>query len=69
MTITTRHDPSQISPRTLTERLRLAIRWSKNYHETRDDPDGKLAAELIRHLSHLGLKLVWRDGQELTPEQ
>jgi hypothetical protein len=56
-------DPSKIPPRTLNERLRLAIHWS------RDTPDDELAAEFVHHLSGLGLKLVWLDGRELTPEQ
>ena len=60
---------SSIPPRTLNERLRLAIRWSRDYHDKVDDPDGELAAKFVRHLGHLGLKLVWRDGPDLTPEQ
>jgi hypothetical protein len=62
-------DPTKIPPRTLNERLRLAIRWSRGYHAKQDDPDGELAGNFIRQLGHVGLKLVWTDGRELTPEQ
>ena len=58
-----------IPPRTLNERLRLAIRWCRDYHAADDDLNGELAAELVRHLAHLGLKLVWQDGSDLRPEQ
>jgi hypothetical protein len=51
------------------ERLRLAIRWSRDYHRKEDDPDDELASELVRHLGYLNLKLVWSDGSELTPKQ
>ena len=62
-------DPTKIPPRTLNERLRLAIRWSRYYHTVDQDPDGELSREFIRHLGHLGLKLVWKDGSDLTPAQ
>lgn len=57
---------ADIPPRTLNERLRLAIRWCRDYHDKADDPADELAAELIRHLGHVGLKLVWTDGRELS---
>jgi hypothetical protein len=62
-------DPTTIPTRTLNERLRLAIRWCRDYHLAADDPGGELAGEFIRHLGHVGLKLVWEDGRDLTPEQ
>jgi hypothetical protein len=57
---------TQIPPRPLNERLRLAIRWCRDYHLAADDPKGELATEFIRHLGHMGLKLTWADGRELT---
>jgi hypothetical protein len=62
-------DDSMPPPRTLTERLRLAIRWCRDYHAKEDDPGDELAGEMIRHLDHLGLKLVWKDGAAITPAQ
>jgi hypothetical protein len=56
-------------PRRLSERLRLAIRWCRDYHALEDDPNEELAPEFIRHLGHMDLKLVWTDGRDLTPEQ
>jgi len=62
-------DTGPIPPRTLTERLRLAIRWCRDYHAVEDDPAAELAAAFARHLDHLELKSVWKDGPALTAEQ
>jgi hypothetical protein len=59
----------QIPPRTLNERLRLAIRWCRAYHREANDPNDELAQEFIWHLGHMGLKLVCSDGSDLKPEQ
>jgi hypothetical protein len=56
---------TKIPPRTLNERLRLAIRWSRDHHTDIDSKE--LAAEFARHLTFLGLKLVWTDGTEIDP--
>jgi hypothetical protein len=60
---------TKIPPRTFSERVRLAIGWCWDYHDRDEDPDDELGAELMRHLRHVGLKLVWLDGREVTKEQ
>lgn len=56
-------------PGSFTERLRIAIQWTRDYHDRYDDPEDKLGAEFVRHLREAGLKLVWTDGGDVTETQ
>jgi hypothetical protein len=62
-------DPSKIPPRTLDERVYLAIRWSRHNDDPVQTRYKGLAKRFIRELEHVGLKLIWRDGSELTEAQ
>ena len=62
-------DPTKIPPRTLGERLRLAIRWSLSRRDAEADPHTGFARRFVRELDYVGLKLVWKDGAELTEAQ
>jgi len=62
-------DPSKIPPRTLDERVYLAIRWSRHDEDPVATRYVGLAKRFARELGHVGLKLVWQDGSELTEAQ
>jgi hypothetical protein len=58
-----------IPPRSVAERLRVAIRWCRDYHAPHHDPAGELGVEFVRRLHDVGLKVVWLDGSEVTEAQ
>ena len=62
-------DDTMPQPRTVTERLRLAIRSTRDYHERADDPNDELAAEFQRQLRLLGLRLTWANRRIVTLAQ
>jgi hypothetical protein len=58
--------PTKIPPRTLDERLHMAIHWSLSRQQAGNDPYMGFAAKFVRELGHVGLKLIWEDGGELA---
>jgi hypothetical protein len=62
-------DPSRIPPRTLDERVYLAIRWSRHGADPVQTRYKGMAKRFVRELEHVGLKLVLLDGSELTEAQ
>jgi hypothetical protein len=53
-------------PRTIHQRIRLAVYWSLQGAVTRDDLPDNLPKNFLQQLEYVGLKLVWADGSPIS---
>ena len=60
-------DDGPISPRTIAERIQLAIHWTLGHQEASDATYDELPADFVQQLDHVGLKLVQTDGSDISP--